>query len=1425
MKKLLALLLATMMVVVLVPATVLSAMTSETTSGTVGGGDVSSVIGGGTSGGGVYSPDIGGGSESIELPDGVEEGTKIEVTGPVNTVIVDDLALAVSLVPEGGTVTLLEDITLSSPVTLRGSWTLDGNGKTLTTEAGKNASPWMNVVGKSTDITIVNLSVDVKLGDIGISVSGDGTADSAAVTLIDCCVYGVSHAVACAGGFVDIYGGYYESSDHVLDIQGASDTTGSTVTVYGGAFYSNDGGSAVAVGANGHAVIVDGEFAVAGDANTVLNAVNGAGYVTILGGIFYNPGDSTSVLGYEDVTVGYYRIWGGQFYSNYYVDEPESDNAPMIENKTMSGTFTTAAGLALHYGMKIDAPYQVVTDTYTNPTRRPATTAIADVEKMGFSYCQSVVYDQDYLEANGYIAEGATWRVTNGQDPEPTYYYSFELERALYHVGNGGTLTLTKNTTVSIDSSLASRYRPNSSVITLNSSAVDGYYTMTATVSGPLMYVAGGCLRVEDLGLVNTKSSLLVLSVAGSAINFVSGYGYAKAGMMYSKVANGTIIIGEDEGSDVGPTLVSWGGNIFPNDNDASTDWKLIVYGGHITQNAGNNCIYLGKGSGTVDVYGGSFTQVGGSRMFNFSDGTYAVTFYGGNFVNTLDASDVFSLDGSTSVDLTIEGGSFTNQSTVQSVMNLETTGTPRITINGGELCAANDTDGLFCVTQCAEGTKIIINDGSLTFQGSKPMFNIGTDDACVMDLTITDGEFVASGTGAMFATGKNEKITVTGGSFSAAGGVFASGEGLNLTVTGGSFEVKGNFCSVGAKSTITMGVAGTQETADGVDAEVSNGPVVNLRSSNQIFNVSSDDGTLNVYGGKYLNWGASNVIYANKGNTALNIYDGYFYQDNSSRLIKFDGGTHPFTIHDGVFYVNIGSDIINFSSSAAQVLTIKGGSFLNDKQSVMEVSTSGDVQITIEGGTFIANNSTDPVLYLTQAGEGAKMTITGGTFIKPLGVTNYVIYMSAGLKGTYTINGGSFYMYNENVDACISVAGGTLTINAGYFYSKGVCVARPYGGTCSSALSDITQFTITKESDAVLNINGGLFVLDKNEIRSANAANTIEDAVIRAGGGSSYGWLNITGGTFISNSLIGERIINKVNPASVVTITGGTFLAGENQKYYFQSNGAMKGITDPEEIPVKSTDLVVTLENATYHVYTYGEEREITVKGYTEKAALRLEKVELETGKANETKNVYAGGLSFTTTMNLNELEKWFEGNISGDIVSEGAQEFGTLIVPVDYLERLGEGASFDHATLDAAGLKYLDVVATKYDANDGEDTVSYTAAITSILEENWDRAFVAVGYFKATCTIKVDTDGDNVGDTEQTVTYIYYADYDVEDAVSLQEAAYYLLADETFVAGLNDEVVEVLNAYAEGFEEPETPAPVPTPGEDNDDIGDDQT
>lgn len=414
--------------------------------------------------------------------------------------------------------------------------------------------------------------------------------------------------------------------------------------------------------------------------------------------------------------------------------------------------------------------------------------------------------------------------------------------------------------------------------------------------------------------------------------------------------------------------------------------------------------------------------------------------------------------------------------------------------------------------------------------------------------------------------------------------------------------------------------------------------------------------------------------------------------------------------------YVRNTSAIALFCTSAFATVELKG-----EKTTLKNVAGNLMQQdkgvLNIEDGTYTSRNDV-----LSTWGDAAVANIYGGTF---------------------TGNGKG--------DSLVCAGSGIINIFDGRFTSDGMCVARTLGGKTKN--ENGSDNTVTQETTATLNIFGGVLIATPGN-------NAVHTAVVRCGGGTTYGKVNISGGTFVNQKATSAQVIFKNNTCASLNITGGKFLASADQQYFMNTNGCaditVNGYrpTDSHgDVAVGTYSPTYTFEGTTYKIWTLFGATDSKYAMTTETGA----QVRMTEGST---------GLRFISTISAEKIAA--AKALAGE---KGSVSFGTVIAPMDYvvcadaftMEALNAASALKNIDADK---RYVDIPAENGLFEDEDGNVEIRAALTNIKTANLTRAFAAVSYVKV-----VDADG---------VTTYYYGEFDGANNVrAIRQVAEAALAD----------------------------------------------
>ena len=318
--------------------------------------------------------------------------------------------------------------------------------------------------------------------------------------------------------------------------------------------------------------------------------------------------------------------------------------------------------------------------------------------------------------------------------------------------------------------------------------------------------------------------------------------------------------------------------------------------------------------------------------------------------------------------------------------------------------------------------------------------------------------------------------------------------------------------------------------------------------------------------------------------------------------------------------------------------------------------------------------------------------------------------------------------------------------------------------------------FTINGASkDVVLNVYGGSYVstgtaegrvMTLNGYARANIYGGYFEAdgycVIRALG---YSELNLYGGRYVSSSTGDGH-----DTWHCVICLG----AGEATDPYRQAKinvygGHYEGVDTLYQIfrnfEGRALNLYSFTAKGAQYIMTYADGKSIEMEyetaehSYSGRTPVMYDGAQLRLVQTDKN----SGGIRFATKIDKDTLDyaKFMTKNDASIV-------YGTIIVPLDYL--MDENGNwilgdFSVASLEAAGLKYLNVVAENGIIENADGSITLLASISEIKEQNYDRKFAAIGY------VKYELNGQDL--------YLYSAFDPANNARSLREMADAALKD----------------------------------------------
>lgn len=921
------------------------------------------------------------------------------------------LAQAVNEAPDGSTITLTADFTMSND----GIATVPA-GKTLTLDmAGHAITVTEDFVGRP----IVNNGT--------LTVKGEGTIDASA-------------SVNGGYGAINNYGTLtIENGNFKGSVMGNAACiyvrSGATATINGGNF----SGSTVAVKSEGDLTIHGGTFSTT-SCNQTINEAGDKCYAYCIissGTLYISDADVTGVQGGLAINNGYAVVDGGNYrtvgcdhdkgtvgaYSYYalYIAGEEGKVEAHINGGTYNAIYRSAVlagndNTGGDGGINAKATAYITGGTFNGG---PAGKALSAGKNTGDPQITGGTFNTDVSD---YVAPGSIQKDDSGnfvvraltaEDPETLaevdgVYYD-DLGEALAAAADSKTVVLQKDVTLSASVSAA-----GTSVLDLNGHTVQAGDAMTGSMilvgEGVSLEITGASGAVKG----NAQTTAAVETTGGSVT--VSGGSVENTLPAQSDKAKG-IGIKSSKG-----TVTVTGGSVLGNRGIQSVDGTVNVTGGTVKSTVTDTKYYnyaiLSKG-GSVAVSGDAVVD-GGEISSAIQASGAKVDISGNAKLSGETGIDIFNYNGTNkegdpSSTVTITGGSITCEYFAVDGNNLQSAGTT-VVITGGTLYADKTGPAIYWPME-----------GSLTIGGTAKVSGGTAIEAKMGTITIKD-QAVIEGTGDY-----NENEPQNGGSspegsallFSAQmyGGVntqYRTSPDLTVNIEGGTLKsVNGNAVTVyntektdaqTAKVTVSGGTMEYPEgkaairsyTSGGNDAGVTGDGLTTTKSKTTVEVKNTAAAAATDANGVTLYYTSVDTALAAAGSDPVEVF---VFGESDVSVEMLDKENVTLTVADGVnLYVGNGTDdmVLQATKNADGSTSYK----LVDK-------TSGAVTVDPPIVTLTADK--------TSATEGETITLTA--------------------KATHTNDKVTEYSYAWYKDGVLipGQTGSTLTVTSAGSYTVGV--------------------------------------------------------------------------------------------------------------------------------------------------------------------------------------------------------------------------------------------------------------------------------------------------------------------------------------------------------------------------------------------------
>ncbi len=739
-------------------------------------------------------------------------------------------------------------------------------------------------------------------------------------------------------------------------------------------------------------------------------------------------------------------------------------------------------------------------------------------------------------------------------------------------------------------------------------------------------------------------------------------------------------------------------------------------------------------------------------------------------------ASDTASLKAAlaeaTDGDTITLGGSFTltETMTVNAAVTINGNG-HTITATAAKAFVVNADLTLYNVTVAGNGTCRLLNiptgvtptltvsgNTTLTAGDELPIYSTGDPEIVINGNTAANGVSL-SGNHCMYFVGGSPKITVSGNAdFDAikcgfyllnTNAATLTVNGTNVTLDGGEIGIyienatapaKPATLSLAGTLTMTMGKYGV-EAKGAAAAQVTVEGDVTINANYCLVSNTSNAMHMTVQGNTVLKANENPIHFNHEGDVLRNVYVAGNAKLSGKQIVSYGAAVAlTFAEHAEISLVEI---ILNTRSSS---LTVTDNAKLTCSRNIrFAPKASATSCFTASGNATVITNGTGNyfgIHFTSDCAGNGKVVISDNAYI-----CSAVHATVAQNKGTYSfeMTGGTL---RAKANACVwtgpdsvntvSMYGGTLIADAGYtmeLKGKTGSTFDIYGG---SVICTVGHAAVEAKGSVTVNIWGGYF-----EGHEKSCVRPCESATLNIYGGYFYygGALNSEGST-VRSGVAADTLSPTVN------LYGGRFVSTSSHDGVFHAI-APKGYFNIAENAVFSCqggDAILVSSNAyvTSVRYTGAIHRYSTAVAPERVTGAQLRLTEGSTG------------IRFTTNYPKAAVD-YFNA-----LADEGTVTYGTLIVPVDYLDGI---TAFTHDALAKAGRKPLDLTAQNGLIQNDDGSVTVRAAITNIKPQNLDRSFTAIGY------VCYEKDG--------TLIYFYTDHHQADHARSIRQLAQLALED----------------------------------------------
>ncbi|MCD8007051.1 MAG: hypothetical protein LUF29_08845 [Oscillospiraceae bacterium] len=1063
--------------------------------------------------------------ETVSVEAAAEEVAATDTVATIGENSYETLAAAVEAATSGQTVTLTSDVTLSEALNITTSLTLDLGTYTLSGRVN---------IKSGADVTIQNGTMTNSGGQaLNVYASGSSSdpttvtlANTASISTADygLCVFPTDNSTGYGEGVVVTVNGNITATSGIF-ISGniKSCTTNDVVTVNSTV---TGGGSSSTAGEDNAGIAVNGYM------NVVVNGtVSGATGIEVrAGSLTVNSGATVTATATSfDITKnssGSTTVGAGiavvQHTTNLAVSVTVNGGTisgvyAVYENDIEDDTSTSSISISLTGG------------TYTGTTASVAVTDSSEVTTSitGGTYLlkstsdSSTSADTTALSALGVTLsdEGTVTTAQVAQIGSTTYS---TLAEAFAAVKSGETITLLFDVTESGTYSANGLYQVSTDVtLDLN------YHTLTVNTTRVFGVLNGGSLTVKN-GTVKIADEA---TATGNQFNILRG-----------------------ECSFTAENVTFDGNNIAANFLHVAADGTATISltNCNITNQSGGVVVYDNDGNSTVTLTGCNYaTNPSGGALNTITN--FKIVFNSNNPItssstnweasNSLRYTYVVADGGSVEADLTlattkgaasltVEGGSVTGTITVAEGTSM--------TVSGGTVTGTITTSGTFkmsggTITASGSASQAVLVKGG-TVNISDGTINASSSRALVFDTdvtvsgTISGGTFIGNDIALLARSSDNNKVSVTGGTYTASKGIdlvasiLAEGYGV-FDTEGNAATVSGNYYSSSLEdNTVRVLKVAASVTSGGATTYYETFDEA-LTNANALTGVDSITVTL-----------LDDVTYSDSSSTVT---------INTSIPFTLEMNGHSITFESTSSYVKIGTSCTD--------VTIQN-SASDDSKIANTCSTKSSTYALYVYGSSMATNITVKNVELSSASfyaiyyytsENTTLTLENCTVTCPS--STYAIY---GQRGNITITSGSV----DSVYAVLKTTSGNNTYSYAYTF-----------GTDGGSASDLTVGTLyIKTAGDNLTIKSGTFNTVSGTI---NVVSTISDSAVFYDVSSctlpaGYYWKASTGTETTTYTI---AVLDETTAAAKIVTTGSE---GSSTPVYYSSLGdATKAATSGQTV------------------------------------------------------------------------------------------------------------------------------------------------------------------------------------------------------------------------------------------------------------------